>query len=247
MRALSERDFIEIWERGHGRHPVDQALAVLVSALPQDSPAELARKSVGERDGALLEVYRRNFGPRFDALAACPRCQESVEFSFRVENVLSPRAPDPDGPHRFRQGTHEIDYRLPDSLDLAAIARQPASADPLAAGHALLLERCVLAARNGQNAVAAGDLPAEVIAGLAAHMQAADPQAEVSLQATCPACGFAWQMCFDVVTFLWSRISSRARQLLREVHLIARAYGWREADILALSPARRAYYLELAG
>jgi hypothetical protein len=31
-----------------------------------------------------------------------------------------------------------------------------------------------------------------------------------------------------------------------EVDALARAYGWREADILALSPARRAAYLELA-
>lgn len=247
MRALSERDFLEIWERGQGRHPVDQALAVLVSALPQSSPAELARKSIGERDGALLEVYRRSFGPRFDAVAACPRCRESVEFSFQVENVLSPPAPDPGGPHRFRHGTHEIDYRLPDSRDLAEIANLPHSADPLATGRALLLERCVTQARDGENPMAAADLPADVVAGLAAAMQAADPQAEVALEAACPACGFAWQMCFDVVAFLWSRIASRARQLLREVHLLARAYGWREPDTLALSPARRAYYLELAG
>jgi hypothetical protein len=245
VRTLSGQDFVEIWERGQGRHPVDQALAVLVSALPQDSPAELARKSVGERDGALLEVYRRNFGPRFDAVAACPRCQESVEFSFQVENVLSP--PAPGGPRRFRQGDHYIDYRLPDSLDLAEIANLPPSPAPLATARALLLERCVIAARNGPDAVATDDLPTEVVASLAAHMQAADPQAEVSLEAACPACGLAWQMSFDVVTFLWSRIASRARQLLREVHLLARAYGWPESDILGLSPARRAYYLELAG
>jgi hypothetical protein len=245
MRTLSERDLVEIWERGQGRHPVDQALAVLGSALPGSSLADLTHMSIGERDGALLEVYRRSFGPRFDAVAACPRCGESVEFSFRAENVLSP--PAPAGPHRFRQGDHEIDYRLPDSLDLAEIASLPPGADPLTAARALLVKRCVIQARDGENPMAAADLPAPVVSDLAAHMQAADPQAEVSLQAACPGCGFAWQMCFDVVTFLWSRIAGRARQLLQEVHLLARAYGWREADILGLSPARRTVYLELAG
>jgi hypothetical protein len=35
--------------------------------------------------------------------------------------------------------------------------------------------------------------------------------------------------------------------LLTEVHRLAQAYGWREAEILALSEARRHAYLELVG
>jgi hypothetical protein len=33
--------------------------------------------------------------------------------------------------------------------------------------------------------------------------------------------------------------------VLREVHILASAYGWREDDILAMSPARRRIYLEM--
>jgi hypothetical protein len=32
---------------------------------------------------------------------------------------------------------------------------------------------------------------------------------------------------------------------VREVHLLASAYGWRESDILAMTPWRRQLYLEL--
>jgi hypothetical protein len=32
---------------------------------------------------------------------------------------------------------------------------------------------------------------------------------------------------------------------LRDVHELASAYGWRESEILALSPQRRQAYLEL--
>ena len=39
--------------------------------------------------------------------------------------------------------------------------------------------------------------------------------------------------------------SARAGALLHEVHRLASAYGWSEAQILALSPARRAQYLAL--
>ncbi len=40
------------------------------------------------------------------------------------------------------------------------------------------------------------------------------------------------------------------RELVRRgavVHALARAYGWREADVLAMSEARRHFYLELVG
>jgi hypothetical protein len=35
--------------------------------------------------------------------------------------------------------------------------------------------------------------------------------------------------------------------MVREVHRMASAYGWREADILAMSAFRRQRYLELIG
>ena len=54
----------------------------------------------------------------------------------------------------------------------------------------------------------------------------------------------SWQLTLDIVSFLWSEISSLAKRHLREVHTLAWAYGWSEADILAMSPARRQFYLE---
>jgi hypothetical protein len=38
-----------------------------------------------------------------------------------------------------------------------------------------------------------------------------------------------------------------AKAYLNEVHMLAWAYGWREADILAMSSARRQFYLERVG
>ena len=40
-------------------------------------------------------------------------------------------------------------------------------------------------------------------------------------------------------------MEGRAKRLLMDVHLLARAYGWSEAEVLALSPARRRFYLEM--
>lgn len=245
MHALSERQLIEVWERGQGRHPIDQALAILVSAMPDRPLAHLARLSIGERDAALLAVYDQTFGPRFDAIASCVQCHDTLEFSFQVEDVRVSAAACRRDAYRFMGNAYDVQYRLPNSLDLAEIVMQSKHADNLTSARALLLQRCVLTARNADGPVAVANLPARLIEELAAHMQEADPQADMALQATCPACGHGWQMCFDIVTFLWAKIAVRAQQLLREIHLLAQAYGWSESGILDLSAARRCYYLDL--
>jgi hypothetical protein len=51
----------------------------------------------------------------------------------------------------------------------------------------------------------------------------------------------------DPAEFLWAAAEAQARRLLLEVDALARAYGWREPDVLALPPARRRAYLELVG
>ena len=49
----------------------------------------------------------------------------------------------------------------------------------------------------------------------------------------------------DIGEFFWRELTVQAKRLLREVHLLARGYGWREADVLALHPRRRQAYLDL--
>ena len=95
-------------------------------------------------------------------------------------------------------------------------------------------------------ATTAGDLPAGVAADLSVAMSEHDPQAEVLLDLLCPACEHRWQALFDIVTFFWTELANQAQRLLREVHALARAYGWREADILAMSARRRQFYIEMA-
>ena len=84
-----------------------------------------------------------------------------------------------------------------------------------------------------------------MLAALAAEMSARDPQAEVLLDLTCPGVRREWQAVFDIAAYFWAELAAEAKRLLREVDALARAYGWREADILALSPRRRQAYLEL--
>jgi hypothetical protein len=110
-----------------------------------------------------------------------------------------------------------------------------------------LLARCVLDARDASGEkVSAELLPSHVAAAIAREMAVADPGADVELDLTCPACEHRWQAVFDIAGFLWKEIQAWAQRALRDVHCLARAYGWREADVLALTPTRRQIYMELS-
>lgn len=113
------------------------------------------------------------------------------------------------------------------------------------AAHAALVERCIVAARQGELIATPGELPADVRAAVVERMAEVDAQAEIALALTCPACGHAWTALFDIAAFLWGELDGWARPTLRDVHALASAYGWSEAAILGLGAQRRQRYLEL--
>jgi hypothetical protein len=49
----------------------------------------------------------------------------------------------------------------------------------------------------------------------------------------------------DNAGILWREVALAARRLLAEIHRLARAYGWSEQAITAMSATRRATYLEM--
>ncbi|MGW0209347.1 hypothetical protein ACWDZ8_27315, partial [Streptomyces sp. NPDC003233] len=93
--------------------------------------------------------------------------------------------------------------------------------------------------------VAAEALPEHVRRRVAQAAAAADPAADIRLNLACPACGHAASAELDIASYLWAELDAWARGTLQDVHLLAGHYGWSESEILALSPLRRRYYLEL--
>jgi hypothetical protein len=248
VRALSGPALLWAAEAGAAQHPLDRALTLLAAALPDVPRDRLAALSVGERDALLLALRERQLGAALAAYAECPRCGERLEFTLDAAALRGGTPPAvaaeaPEHVYALAVDGYALRFRLPDSRDLAAVVLG-SGGDP-AAGQALLVRRCVLrAARDGAD-VGPDDLPAAVLVALAERMAEADPRAETLLDLRCPACDHAWQVLFDPGAFLWTELAVQARRLLREVHTLARAYGWREADTLALSPWRRRCYLEL--
>jgi len=247
MRPVSAGELLAAWELGRGRGPQEKALALLRAACPETPGEVLADLPLGERDRRLLRLREQVFGPRLTGVAACPGCGERWEVDLGTAELgLEPEggggAP-PDTPILCQHDGYALTLRLPTGRDLIAAGQAP----DLRAAREVLRDRCIVSARQGADTVAMGDLPPEVVAAAMARLAQADPQADVQLALTCPACTHHWQVTFDIATFLWTELQAWGERLLRQVHVLARAYGWREADILALSPWRRQFYLEMVG
>ncbi len=251
MRPFSASDLLGIWENGVGGRPAQQALTILKSTFPQATEARLASLTIGQRDACLVHLRQLTFGPHLKGLADCPNCGERLELEFDARDLVTPNValPDPEQSEPLRsessfvQGAYMVTYHLLTSADLIALTE---SVDVTLARQQLL-QTCVSSVQRDGEAMAAEDLPAEVAQAFITHLGEADPLADLTLAANCPACGHTWQIIFDIVSYFWSEINAWAMRLIREVHVLASAYGWREADILAMSAWRRQRYLELIG
>jgi hypothetical protein len=251
MLALSRQDMLHIWEISLGQHPIDQALIILAAAFPETSREALAALSIGQRDSYLLAVRAHTFGSRLEALATCPQCREQVEcvLDMTAMGIVPGVAMPASSPYTHTSNElqqvnidgYEVHFRLPNSLDLAAIAND----NDVDSARNRLAQRCLSPSYHDGLSVSVEALPEAVIKVVTAQMAERDPLAEMQLELTCSACGHHWQSMFDIATFLWREISTEAKRLLREVHILAQAYGWREADILSMSAARRQLYIEM--
>ena len=243
MRVLSASELLDVWEQGVMVPPVQRALTLLACACPELSPEELAHLSIGARDAHLLALRERVFGPQLLALADCPNCSGRVEVQLSVADIRVTPAIDPAEVFALNVDSYHVQFRLPNSLDVHAIADDL----DLTAARQKLLDRCIVTAERNGATQPAGALPAVVVEAIAARMAEADPQADVQLRLSCPVCDCQWQSAFDTAEFFWSEINAWAGRVLRDVHTLALAYGWREGDILALRPWRRQAYLQMVG
>ena len=237
MHTPSAQVLLEIVERGAQQSPAYRALLLLNGAFPEATLEHLATLPIGTRNRHLLLLRKRLFGGELASVADCPECREALELSLHTDDLLMD-VTDETSWHKRIAG-YSLSFRLPNSLDLLNL--------PTEAEHArgYLLERCVTEVRRGGRAVEVSALPNKVLEALSQRLAEADPQAVLDLDLTCPACGHRWRVPLDIASFLWRELEHWAGRSLLEVHQLARAYGWPEADILGMSPWRRQAYLAL--
>ncbi|HET8934504.1 MAG TPA: hypothetical protein VFN67_13740 [Polyangiales bacterium] len=234
MADISPEVLLRVWEHAQLQPPALRALSLLRIEAPSAPLHELAALSIGERDQRLLNVRERCLGAGFDATSRCPNCHEQVELAFATDDLRSAAA-DSGREVSVEHAPWSVVARPACSADLLGVALDSAQA-PRA-----LLERCLLKVEREGVAANPSELPDEV--ALLVEQALADADALIELH--CAACDERYELAFDVANYFWSELATHAHRLLGEVHTLARAYGWSEAEVLALSPLRRRYYLEL--
>jgi hypothetical protein len=233
-------DLLAGWELGLSASDSGRTVLLHSLARPGETTGRLLAMPVGERDADLLDLRRRLFGDAVALRAACERCGADLEFAFDLGAV--PAAATTDAQRRVTSGEWSVLVRQPTGGDLLAVA----GTAPQAARRALL-DACVLEATHRGRRSSAGRLPASVRRLVGEACAAVDPRADITLSIACAVCDRETKAVLDIGAVLWTELDVWARGLLLDVHLLACAYGWTEADVFALSPVRRRYYLELAG
>jgi hypothetical protein len=248
MEPLSAADLLALWEQGSGASPHQRALLLLGAARPDLPRAGLGAVPLGARDAELLRLRRSTFGERLAATIACPACGEQLDLEISADAIQP--AVDADSVHPpigVAVAGRELAIRPPTTDDLIAAAEAVAHDG---AEHGTV--RRALVARLVIGDSPAGNMPpddaisSELDVAIGEALAAADPDLQLALDVSCPACAHAWVTPLDVTDFLWTEVVAGARRVADEVAGLAAAYGWRESEILALSPWRRRMYLDLA-
>ena len=218
---------LDVWERSSALERPWRELALL--ELTGDEPVEAARLPLGERDRRLLALRASLFGRWIPCETRCGACDERLELELDGEGLAVDPASTSVHHERPRAS---VGIRPPDSTDIAAALaptirrRRSSSAASILGGDR---RRC--RPRRARRPFAAW--PSWTPARRSGSRRPVPPAARR-------------RPCCSIRRPSWSRRSTGTpRRILREVDQLARAYGWREPDVLALGPARRRAYLGL--
>ncbi|WP_077800222.1 hypothetical protein [Streptomyces sp. JHA26] len=235
VRDLAEPALLlDAWDQASvapvaGRGAVLVRLAGLCPDL--DSALDLG---VGECAALATLAHLRAFGREVAGVITCSSCGELLSAQVSLPAAEELVAAAAAGCREVAVG--EFTVRAPTTRDLLAAAATPDRA------YAVLLSRCVR--RGDGSPVDPAQLTQEEAALLDEAAETITAATMTTLCVRCPACGEHVRAALDTAAVLWERVDIAAPALMEEVAVLARAFGWSEADLLAMPAARRAAYLE---
>jgi hypothetical protein len=231
VQALTPAEILALWDAGRPLDPLDRGLLAASAAF--STPEDPSDWPVGRRNRALALLHCATFGGVLRGWTPCGTCGEQLEFAFDGHSVANATS-EPDEQGLVNWGRWW--FRLPTSRDLAAAAQE--QSEPAATRR--LMRACLVGEEPAGEALSEDDVKA-----IEERLAIADPLAEIRLHFDCPACSASFDESLDLGRFVWAAIDSRAQRILREVHVLASAYGWSEGQILALGWSRRSAYLQM--
>lgn len=241
MTWFDAYDLIALWERDATLPSAEKAVLLCALARPDMAAEDIGAMTIGDRDRVLMDMRARLFGRTIEGMAACGGCGEILEVELDLEDMLALAAHGSASSHELvTPDGVAVRFRLPTAGDALEVAHHE---DAHGARHALVC-RCVVAAVRDGEAVDAAGLGEAAVAAVSSAIEALDPLSEVRLTLACTGCESDQSVLLDMASYLWAELLAEAERLLADVCFLARGYGWREADILAMSGRRRQFYLD---
>lgn len=236
--------------------PAERITKILTRCLtnlgPKSAPDnnDVRSLTVGDRDALLFHLRRLTYGGKIQAVLTCPQsgCGEKMDLELKVDDLLVPSNQTPKETYETEihgdAAVYTVKFRLPTGADQEAVAPS-AQFDHKTASN-LLLQRCVKEIKkSGTQIDIETDLPGDLAESVSQKMAELDPQAEILLNLTCPACKQSFLAYFDIGDYFFKELMANSQNLYREVHVLALHYHWSEKDILNMTRSKRQIYLKL--
>jgi hypothetical protein len=219
---------------------VARALALLARvALPaNEEAADWPTLCITDFEILLAALRETVLGPAMLCAFDCPGadCGERVEVGFSLADYAAPARPrrprdivQSDRPQWFRLADGPASFRLPTAADQCAVLNRADAAR-------LLAERCL----------DPPDMADAMRARVERAMAVMAPEVSRPVAGRCPACGARVRAGLHLPSLVVAELRRAAAGLHEDVHVLACAYHWEEAAILALPRKRRQGYAERA-
>jgi hypothetical protein len=240
--ALRPGALLDLWDECAQAELPQRARAILRAAYRQLCVEDLDAMAIGQWNSALLRFRAAQFGTELRIFDRCPSCQGSVEFAVETSEILPAADPLPDERY-FSSGDWSVRFRPLTGGDWLR-SFQPGCGEPKEAGKRLL-SRALLQVRHRSREATPEEMPDPAWEALAEALVEADTASEILFRLRCPSCREEWDSPLEPAEFVWREINAACRRLLRQIHALAWAYGWSEAEIVGLSQERRTNYLRM--
>lgn len=219
-RPLTGRDELELGACDY-LAAIDWLRNMLAPGTSGLRPDEVGDLGVADVDRLFAGIYRCLFGDHVEMRQSCTDCGKAFELTISLDQLVGEGEPDPAG----------ID--LPGGTRLS-----PVTVDQLMRAAA---DEAMEALINLAIAAQGSDDRAAIIA---AFDRLASPALE-TLETDCPHCSRVQHIAFDLSRFLLACAARERSLLLRETHLLARAYGWSFEEIMGLDRSTRHEFVRL--
>lgn len=223
------------------------------------TPDVARRLLVADRQFLLLKLREVTFGDRVVGTLACPwpHCGARMDLDFSTHDVPVSEAAEmvatysvaldaaagPEGEDGRRHRT--ITFRLPNGADQEVLG--PLLADDPGRALTELFERCLLGTDDESENVPdlVARLSPQARRAVERAMEERAPRVELEMDLTCPECGRASTVPFDVQDFFFGELHTSRDLLYRQVHYLAYHYHWSEREILDMPRDKRLAYIDV--